>query len=93
MNPDPKSTSTLAPSMLRSYPGPKMRNAEKERVSDTLKEQINALLWAVLPPSTTLHDADELAAKWYTEIMTRWEREAEEEAQQVAQQPGLKNPL
>ena len=83
MNPEPKSTSPIDPSMLRSYPGPKPRNPEKERVSASLKEQINNLLWAVLPPSTTLYDADELAAKWYAEVMNRWEREdAEEKARE-----------
>jgi hypothetical protein len=80
MNPDPKSTSTLDPSMLRSYPGPKLHNHERERVSATLKEQINALLWAVLPPSTTLYSADQLAARWCNEVLMLWEREAEEEA-------------
>jgi len=47
---------------------------EKETFPDWAKERINEMLWQILPPSTTLLDAENLAIEIHDKIRSLWEK-------------------
>lgn len=49
-----------------------MNNEDNTTPPSDLKLHINNLLWANLPPDTTLHDAEELSLKFYYKILEVW---------------------
>lgn len=47
-------------------------DAEKERVLDTIKVEVNSFLFSRMSPKTTLAEADKLALHITKEIMDSW---------------------
>lgn len=48
------------------------RDREKSVVLGALKDDINTFLWVRLPPTTTLAEAEKIAARWCAEITLLW---------------------
>ncbi len=44
----------------------------EEVIPENLKEQINALLWTGLPPTTTMGQAEKIAVRIWAMLATEW---------------------
>lgn len=65
MNPREKNTETEVKG--------RAREEEAQAALDSLKEDINELLFRSLPPETTLQEMEMIATDWYSKITRLWE--------------------